>query len=64
MAAKKKPLDVKSPTDLGLEAAEPRIVWEAMELPPSRKAGRRIEGDPAEAARELVRILREEARVI
>jgi electron transfer flavoprotein beta subunit len=68
MAAKKKPLEVKSASDLGLDAAElsaaPRVVWEALELPPSRKAGRRIEGEPAEAAKELVRILREEARVL
>ena len=68
MAAKKKPLDVKSPADLGLDAAElaagPRVVWESLELPPSRKAGRRIEGEPKEAAKELARILREEARVI
>ena len=51
----------------GLDAAEldrPRLAWTALELPPPRAAGRRIEGDPATAARELVRLLREEAKVL
>jgi len=32
--------------------------------PPERSAGRIIEGEPAEAAKELARLLREEAKVI
>ncbi len=68
MAAKKKPFDVKKPADLGLDASElgegARVVWESMQLPPPRKAGRVLQGDASEAARELVRLLREEARVI
>jgi electron transfer flavoprotein beta subunit len=67
MAAKKKPLAVRKVAELGLDDAEiasPRVVWEALELPPPRQTGKKIEGDPAEAARELVRLLREEAKVI
>lgn len=36
----------------------------ALDLPPARKAGRVLQGDPAEAARDLVRLLRDEAKVI
>ena len=65
MAAKKKPLAVKSPADLGLpEPPSKGVVWESMELPPARGAGRILDGDPAEAAKELVRLLHEEAKVI
>ncbi len=65
MAAKKKPLDVRKPADLGLPPpAAPRVVRESLELPPARSAGRIVPGDAAEAARELVRLLREEAKVI
>lgn len=68
MASKKKPLEVRSPADLGLDTAvlgeESRVVWESLELPPPRKGGRLLQGDPAESARELVRLLREEAKVI
>ena len=60
MKAKKKPMDIK---DVSLEAAKSEIVkWE---MPPERPAGRIIEGDdPAAKASELVKALREEAKVI
>jgi electron transfer flavoprotein beta subunit len=58
MAAKKKPLDVK-PVSLGAGGLE--LV--AMTLPPERKAGR-IVGEGAAAVPELVRLLREEAKVL
>jgi len=67
MQAKKKPVDSKTPDELGLDPAEleqPRLIWEAMELPPARSVGRLIEGQPEDAARELARLLREEAKVI
>ena len=68
MAAKRKPLDVKTPEELGLDPAElgegARVVWEAMELPEPRAAGRILDGEPAEAVADLVRALREEAKVI
>jgi electron transfer flavoprotein beta subunit len=68
MAAKKKSIDEKSLADLGItgDAAAPAVTWEKLELPPAKAAGRIIDAqnDPLAAARELVRSLREDARVI
>jgi electron transfer flavoprotein beta subunit len=58
MAAKKKPLEVK-PVQPGNGALE--VV--ALTPPPERKEGR-ILGEGAGAVRELVRLLREEAKVL
>ncbi len=58
MAAKKKPIEERA-TDLGTPALEPV----SLQLPPSRAAGR-IVGEGAAAVPELVRVLREEAKVI
>jgi electron transfer flavoprotein beta subunit len=68
MAAKKKTIETRSAADAGLTdadlAAGARVVWEALELPPARKAGRKIDGDAETAARTLVTLLREEAKVL
>jgi electron transfer flavoprotein beta subunit len=67
MQAKKKPLDIKSPTDVGVDPAlleSPLLHWESLELPPARRPGRLVDGGAEEAANELARILREEAKVI
>jgi len=64
MAAKKKPLDVKKAADLGVAASPPRVVRESIELPPPRPAGKILTGDAETAAKELVRLLHEEAKVI
>jgi electron transfer flavoprotein beta subunit len=68
MQAKKKPLDTKPAADVGIDASElgegKKVVWTALELPPPRKAGRLLEGEADEQVRELVRILREEEKVI
>ncbi len=58
MAAKKKPLEVK-PVTLGAAS----LTLLGLSLPPERKAGR-IVGEGADAVPELVRLLREEAKVI
>jgi electron transfer flavoprotein beta subunit len=58
MAAKKKPLEQKPAA-----AAEGRITVERLEYPPERAAGR-IVGEGADAAPELVRLLRAEANVL
>lgn len=58
MAAKKKPMDVR-PAQLGT----PRLTITKLELPPERQAGRII-GEGAAAVPELVRLLRDEAKVI
>jgi electron transfer flavoprotein beta subunit len=71
MKAKKKPLAVKkladlglAPSDCGAEAAKVRFT--SFEMPPDRAAGRIIDGglDTAGKAKELVRALHEEAKVI
>jgi electron transfer flavoprotein beta subunit len=66
MGAKKKPIkDVKA-TDLGLDPASlaPKVETVKLDPPPARPPGKIIPGDPATAAKELVRLLHEEAKVI
>ncbi|MGQ9495684.1 MAG: electron transfer flavoprotein subunit beta/FixA family protein [Thermoanaerobaculaceae bacterium] len=69
MAAKRMPVEVLKVADLGL--AEEALAgstcrWLALSLPPAKAAGKVINGeqDPQGAARELARLLREEAKVI
>jgi electron transfer flavoprotein beta subunit len=66
MAAKKVQIPVVPVEELGLGAGELEADLEvtAMDLPPARKAGRIVTGTPEEAARELVRLLRSEAKAI
>ncbi len=64
MAAKKKPLVVKSAAELGIDAGAARVVRESLELPPPRPTGRILTGEAGETAAELARLLREEAKVI
>jgi electron transfer flavoprotein beta subunit len=68
MKAKKKPLDIKTPADFGMNDADlgtPEMKILSLRLPPERKAGKIIEGETPEAkAAELVRLLREEAKAI
>ena len=65
MKAKKKPLDVKTLADIGIDAPKPLTRVMAMSRPPQRQGGRIIEGESAaEKAAELVKALHEEARVI
>jgi electron transfer flavoprotein beta subunit len=58
MAAKRKPLEEKE-----VQVAESRLVVRSLEMPPARPEGR-IVGEGAEAAGELIRLLREEAKVL
>ena len=66
MAAKKKTIDVKDAAALGLDAAalNPRVKIAALSLPPERPPVKMIEGDAATQAKELLRLLHEEAKVI
>jgi len=67
MQSKKKPLETLTPGELGLADDEldgSKLSWDAFALPPARPSGRLIEGDPETAARELVRLLHEEAKVL
>jgi len=69
MKAKKKPIEEKTAADLGLDAATVGAQGSGtrlLKLMPlaERGACRFIEGDAAQAAKELVRLLRSEAKVI
>ena len=63
MAAKKKPIETLSLGDLAVDATS-RVIWESLELPPPRQAGKILQGDPGDTARERARLLREEAKVL
>ncbi len=63
MTAKKKPIETKTPADLGVTSGSIEVV--SLEPPPPRIAGRKLEaGDAAGFASQLVKALREEAKVI
>lgn len=63
MKAKSKPVDKKSANDLlGGEGAKIKFI--NFRLPPERAAGKTLEGEPEAQAKELVKLLREEAKVI
>ncbi len=66
MLAKKKEIKVLTPAALGLSAKElaPQYQVQKLELPPARGKGRILQGEPETTAVELVRLLREEAKVI
>jgi electron transfer flavoprotein beta subunit len=70
MAAKKKQIVTKKPTDLGVDPAplsgeNAAVRWTKLELPAPRRAVKLIPpDDPAKAAEELLRLLRDEAKVL
>ncbi|HWX24758.1 MAG TPA: electron transfer flavoprotein subunit beta/FixA family protein [Vicinamibacteria bacterium] len=66
MAAKKKVIQTLSAEALGLDAAalKPKVRVVGLELPPPRPPVRMVEGDPPTQAKELLRLLHEEAKVI
>lgn len=66
MAAKKKTIETRNLAAIGLAAADvaPRAVWTKLELPPPRPAGKILTGDPAESAKEVVRMLHEVEKLI
>ena len=70
MKAKKKPVDVKTIADLGIDAgaagaANRKVKIKALNLPPQRQAVKMIEGESAQdKAAELVRVLHEEVKLI
>ncbi len=67
--ARSKPFTQWAVADVGLDAGEMGAAGARLQVveilpPPDRPPGRIIEGEPAEAAKEVVRLLREEAKVI
>ena len=66
MKAKKKPLDKKSPADLGVsgDALVARAQVTAVLIPEQKRRNTILKGDIPQTAKELVRLLREEAKAI
>ncbi|QZT33621.1 electron transfer flavoprotein subunit beta/FixA family protein [Caldalkalibacillus thermarum TA2.A1] len=66
MKAKKKPLERLTVEDLNLNLDEIGAKTEVLEyfLPPEKKAGRILEGELDEQVKELVQLLRDEAKVV
>ncbi len=69
MKAKTKPVDKKDVASLGMDPssvglAGSKIQPMGMSLPPEREAGRIIEGEAEEAAKELARLLRAEVKIL
>jgi electron transfer flavoprotein beta subunit len=67
--ARKKPFTQWTAADVGLAAGDVGAAGAKLEVvavlpPPERPPGRIISGEPAEAVKEVVRLLREEAKVI
>jgi electron transfer flavoprotein beta subunit len=59
MAAKKKVI-----AELDAEALAPLVTVVALDLPPTRPEGRKLEGDAAAQAAALLGLLRDEAKVL
>jgi len=69
MTAKRKPIDVKDASSLGLSAEQVGVQGSkakvtSMSPPPARPEGKIVPGEPADAASEVIKLLREEAKVI
>lgn len=68
MAAKKITIDVKTPADLGLDESDifkKRVVVVSMDMPAEKSGGRKVDGaDPAAAAREIIKYIKEEAKAL
>ena len=66
MGAKKKPITDWKAADLGIDPASlaPKLEVVKLDPPPARPPGKLIPGDAATAAKELVRLLHEEAKVV
>ncbi len=66
MAAKEKPIQALDAAALGLDAAAlaARVNVSKFELPPARPPVKMVDGDPEAQAKELIRLLHEEAKVI
>ncbi|MCX6128620.1 MAG: electron transfer flavoprotein subunit beta/FixA family protein [Proteobacteria bacterium] len=69
MKAKKKPFDVKTPADFGLDKAQlqgkVKVVVKAYQYPPQKQSGQIFQGEPVDLmVAKVVKLLREEAKVI
>jgi electron transfer flavoprotein beta subunit len=64
MKAKKKEVKSLKAADVDVSDVDQKIRYKNLQLPPPKQAGKKIAGDPATQAKELVRLLHEEAKVV
>jgi electron transfer flavoprotein alpha/beta subunit len=69
MKAKQKPLQELDLKTLGLDPATVGVTGAKLKLvklmsPPTRTAGKILEGPPSQAVKDLVRLLQEEAKIL
>lgn len=64
MKAKKKEVKVLKAADVGVSDSDQKIKYKNLQLPPPKQAGKKLSGDVAAQAKELVRLLHEEAKVV
>jgi electron transfer flavoprotein beta subunit len=64
MKAKKKEVKALKGADLGVADGDRKIRLKNFQLPPPKQAGKKITGDAQAQAKELVRLLHEEAKVV
>lgn len=64
LKAKKKEVKTLKASEVGVSDADQKIRYKNFELPPPKQAGTKLTGEPAEQAKELVRLLHEEAKVV
>jgi electron transfer flavoprotein beta subunit len=64
MKAKKKEVKALKAADVGVTDGDVKIRYKNLQLPPPKQAGKKIAGDPAAQAKELARLLHEEAKVV
>jgi len=64
MKAKKKEVKNLKASDLGVSDTDQKIKYKNFQLPPAKQAVKILSGEPAAQAAELVKLLREEAKVI
>jgi electron transfer flavoprotein beta subunit len=64
MKAKKKEVKALKLADVGASEGDQKIRYKNYQLPPPKQAGKKLAGDPAAQAKELVRLLHEEAKVV
>lgn len=64
MKAKKKEVKALKESDVGVSDSDQKIRYKNFQLPPPKQAGKKLTGEPATQAKELARLLHEEAKVI
>lgn len=64
MKAKKKEVKSLKMADVGVSESDQKIRYKNFQLPPPKAAGKKLSGDIPAQAKELARLLREEAKVV